>query len=153
MLKSILSGLAGLAILAAAAHAQERQWVLDATDQDAFLVFGVPESDDAGFSIWCTIQSGKAKIFLPEASSRLTLGKPGTMELVAGDVSVKLQGETSTNEEAGTVSLEAEVETANPIFTAMEKADRLKVHVEGEEQVFPLIDADVEGLLKLCDKS
>lgn len=152
MFKSILGGFAVLLAASVPAAAQERQWILDATDEDAFLVFGVPESDDTGFSIWCAIQSGKAKIFLPEASSKLTLGKPGTMELQAGDVTVTLQGETSDNQEAGTISLEAEVETTNPIFAAMEKADRLKVYVEGDEQIFPLIDADVEGLLKLCDK-
>ena len=33
--------------------AQERQWSLDAGDQDAYLIFGVPDSDDVGVSLWC----------------------------------------------------------------------------------------------------
>jgi hypothetical protein len=151
MFKSFLGGLAALVIVASAASAQERQWFLDATEEDAFLVFGVPETDDTGLSIWCTIQSRKAKIFLPEASEKLKPDAPGTMELIAGDVAVKLNGTSLENQESGVSSLEVEVETSNPIFAAMMKTDRLKIHVEGAEQIIPLADADIEGLLKLCN--
>lgn len=152
MFRSILGGLAVGLVACSTASAQERQWFLDSTDEDAFLVFGVPESDDTGLSIWCTIQSGKAKIFLPEASEKLKPDSTGTMELVAGEVSVKISGTSLENQDSGVSSLEVEVETTNPIFAAMTKTDRLKIHVEGEEQIIPLIDADIEGLLKLCSK-
>ncbi len=152
MFKSIFGGFAVCLIACNTASAQERQWFLDSTSEDAFLVFGVPETDDTGLSIWCTIQSGKAKIFLPEASEKLKPDTPGTMELVAGDVAVTITGTSLENQDSGVSSLEVEIETANPIFAAMTKADRLKIHVEGEEQIIPLIDADIEGLLKLCNK-
>lgn len=32
-----------LGLLAGAAHAQEREWTLDASEEDAYLIFGVPE--------------------------------------------------------------------------------------------------------------
>jgi hypothetical protein len=153
MLKSILGGLAVVVVASATAWAQERQWFLDATEEDAFLVFGVPETDDTGLSIWCTIQSGKAKIFLPEASEKLRPDAPGTMELVAGDVTVTLAGTALENQDSGVSSLEVEVETTSPIFAAMMKSDRLKIHVEGGEQIIPLMDADIEGLLRLCNKA
>ena len=47
-----------IAAATASTAAQERQWTLDASDEDAYLIFGVPESDDVGLSLWCPIQKG-----------------------------------------------------------------------------------------------
>ena len=143
---------AALFSISSSALAQERQWSLDASDQDAYLVFGVPESDDVGFSIWCTIQSGKSKIFVPEASDKLKPGGKATMRLTAGKVTVKLKGDVSDNQDAATTSLEAELATTSPLFAAMQSADRLRILIAGQEQVFPLADADIAGLLRLCSK-
>ena len=49
------------------ALAQERVWNLDQTDNEVYLVFGVPETDDVGVSFWCTLQSGIVKLYIPEA--------------------------------------------------------------------------------------
>src|SRR5262249_43377919 len=62
-------------LAATSAFAQERQWVFDTNDEDAFLTFGVPETDDVGISFWCKIQSGEARVFLPEAGEELKPGK------------------------------------------------------------------------------
>ena len=40
-------------------------------DEDAYLVFGVPELDDAGISFGCTLQSGEIRMFIPEAGEDL----------------------------------------------------------------------------------
>ena len=53
-----LSMLFAIGLLAGAAHAQEREWMLDASDEDAYLIFGVPETDDGGISLWCRIGKG-----------------------------------------------------------------------------------------------
>ena len=152
MFKPSLSAFLLLSVLAGTAAAQERQWNLDATDEDAYLVFGVPETDDVGLSIWCAIQSDRAKIFLPEASTSLKPGTRAPMYLTAGKTVMKLRGETAENADSDAVSLEAETDVSNPIFTAMLSADRLTVTVAGEEKIFPLIDANVESLLRLCAK-
>ena len=60
-----------MALCSNAVLAQERQWALDTADNDAFLVFGVAESDDVGISFWCTIGSDKLKVFVPEGSADL----------------------------------------------------------------------------------
>jgi hypothetical protein len=150
MLKHSLPVLALLALTLPAA-AQERQWALDTSDQDAFLVFGVPESDDVGLSIWCTIYSGKSKIFVPEADGRLKPGNHATMHLTAGKLSLKLEGVVTDNQNNGTRSLEADLPTSSPLYAALQTADRLRITIAGVEQVYPLADADVEGLLKLCN--
>jgi hypothetical protein len=60
-----------LMITATASLAQERQWTMDVTETDAFMVFGVPETDDVGVSFWCTLGTPKIKIFVPEGGSDL----------------------------------------------------------------------------------
>jgi hypothetical protein len=141
-----------LAGLSASAAAQERQWSLDTGGDDAFLVFGVPETDDVGVSLWCGMRSGEISIFVPEVDSSLEPGKTIAFTLAAGKTVAKLEGKTTANEEAGTTSLEARVSDSQPVFAAMKKADRFKIRAGKEENVYPLIDADVTGLLALCKK-
>ena len=140
------------AALSHGAAAQERLWSLEAGDEDAYLVFGVPETDDVGISFWCTMGTGEVSIFLPEADPAMKPGKTVSFTIVAGETVAQLEGTTTANEEAGAPSLEAKVSDSEPIFAAMKEADRFKVKMGKEENVYPLIDADLAGLLKLCKK-
>ncbi len=47
------------------AFAQEREWLLDAVEEDVFLVFGVPDTNDVGVSFWCKIGTGVVSVFAP----------------------------------------------------------------------------------------
>jgi len=147
LLPAVLSG-----ALSATAAAQERQWSLDASDQDAYLIFGVPESDDVGISFWCPVQQGVVNIFLPEGDPAVAAGKPVTLTITAGAETAELPGKTETNEEAGTTSVEAKADAGLPIFAAMLQADRFHAKTGATDNVFPLIDADLKGLLDLCRK-
>ena len=71
MLSRLLIILAILVLGSTLALAQERIWNLDQTDQEAYLVFGVPETDDVGVSFWCTLQSGIVKIYVPGRRPRV----------------------------------------------------------------------------------
>ena len=66
-----LSTFIALAMLAGTAHAQEREWVLDTSDEDAYLIFGVPDSDDVGVSLWCPIGRGVVNLFVPRPTEEL----------------------------------------------------------------------------------
>jgi len=138
--------------LSQSAAAQERLWSLDRGDEDAYLVFGVPETDDVGISFWCMMGTGEINIFLPEADSAMEAGKTISFSMIAGELVAELEGKTTANEEAGAVSLEAKVSDGEPIFAALKEADRFKVRLGKEEYVYPLTDADIAGLLKLCGK-
>ena len=72
--------------------------------------------------------------------------------IVVDDESFDLKGRTLTNEEAGTTSIETSLAPADPLFAALQKADRFKIEIPGHEQIYPLTDADVAGLLRLCAK-
>ena len=91
--------------LTGAAAAQERQWTLDAGDQDAYLIFGVADSDDVGISLWCPIRQGTVTIFVPEPGGSLPADREVTVTLTAGDKTTGIKGKTEVNEDAGLSSV------------------------------------------------
>lgn len=135
------------------ATAQERQWSLDASDQDAYLIFGVPDSDDVGVSLWCPIRQGVVNIFLPDVGEAPAGGKDMTVTLSADGQSADISGKTEENAQSGGSSIEAQLAADAPVFTAMLKADRFHVKVGNADEVFPLIEADLQSLIDLCKKS
>ena len=146
--------LAALLVSAALpASAQEREWIFDTGDEDAYLVFGVPESDDAGVSFGCTLQSGEIRIFVPEAGDDL---KPDTKVKLVVTVAGKdfaFDGTTTANEMSATTSAEAEIKANDAIFAELRKADRFTIKTGTEENTFPLQGADFESLVRACSKS
>jgi hypothetical protein len=142
-----------LATLTTAAAAQERQWSLDASDQDAYLVFGVPDTEDVGLSLWCPIRQGSVNLFVPEEADTFGKAKTAAMEVTAGSLTERFTGSVEVNEEAGLASLEARLDVSDKLFEAMTKADRLTIRIGKKETVYPLYDADVPGLLDLCRKA
>ena len=147
--------LAALAVVLAAgdAIAQERQWSLDASDQDAYLIFGVPETDDVGVSLWCPVRQGVVNIFMPEMGESTITGKEVTMTVTAEDQSAEFPGKTEENADAGVASIEGQLPADHAIFATLLKTDRFHIKAGGEDQVFPLIEADLASLVALCRKN
>jgi hypothetical protein len=138
---------------AATAMAQERQWSFDQTDKDAYLVFGVPETDDVGLSFWCTQRSGKIKIFVPESSIGAKSGKEMQLRLDVANKTFRLKAAMEASSEGGAANLETELPVDHPIFTAIAEADRITVRVAKRRDVFPLQDVDLSALLQVCKAS
>lgn len=146
--------LAGMLICwATAAWAQEREWIFDTGDEDAYLVFGVPESDDAGVSFGCMLQSGDIRIFVPEAGEELTPDQKIVLTITVAGKDFTFDGLTSPNEMSGTTSAEAEIPAGDALFTQLVKADRFQVSTGKEENIFPLGGADFESLVRACSKN
>lgn len=135
---------------ATAAFAQEREWIFDTNDEDAFLTFGVPETDDVGISFWCKIQSGEARVFLPEAGEDVKPGKKVKITFNVAGSKYSFDAETTLNEEAGNTSAEATFKISDKFFAAMKSADRFGVHVGKDESVFPLEGADIDSFVRAC---
>lgn len=153
MLVRLLIVLAALGLGPTLAMAQERIWNLDRTDQEAYLVFGVPETDDVGVSFWCTLGSGIVKIYIPDGDPSLKPAVSVDIKLEIASKTYPLKGKTSVNEEAGTISFEAELKTTDPVFSALREANHFAVKVGVSNHVFPLGEADVSGLIEVCGKS
>ena len=152
MFKTILLSVSLIAASGASAAAQERQWTLDVGDSEAYLVFGVPDSDDVGISFWCSLRSGEISVFVPNSDPKLKPGRQASFTVSAGGRTVKLRGKTTANQQAGTTSIEAKLADSNRLFASLAKADRFKVRIGGTEIVYPLIDADLPGLRDACKK-
>jgi hypothetical protein len=145
-----LTILAALSLAAAAAAAQEREWQLDSSDTEAYLTFGVPESDDVGLSFWCPLHSGRISLFVPDAGQDLKAGPPVKLVVQLGGKSFTYTGKTQANEESGGVSVEAELAAGDALFAAFKGQDRLSLTIAKEQQNFPLEGADAAGLVALC---
>jgi len=145
--------LATLLVCAAVpALAQEREWLFDTGDEDAYLVFGVPESDDAGVSFGCTLQSGEIRIFIPEAGDDLKPDDKIKLVVTVAGKDYSFDGVTSPNEMAATTSAEATIRADDPIFPELRKADRFTVKTGADENTFPLEGSDFESLVRACTK-
>ncbi|MDP1702184.1 MAG: hypothetical protein Q8L53_14665 [Aestuariivirga sp.] len=132
--------------------AQERIWTLDQTDAEIFLVFGVPETDDVGVSFWCTQQSGIVRLYFPESDPTLKPGVAVNFKLEVAAKTYSLNGKTAFNEESTGTSLEAEIETTDPIFSALQSANHFAVKAGSTNHVFPLGEADFPTFLAVCGK-
>jgi hypothetical protein len=146
----LLLAFTGLA--AGHAVAQERQWSLDAGGEDAYLVFGVPDTEDIGVSIWCPVQQGEVRVYLPEVPAGLQDSKKTetVMTISTDEASADVTAVVDLGLESGLPSVEATLPVDHPVLASMLNADRFRVTVKGEETVFPLFDADLSGLMELC---
>jgi hypothetical protein len=149
-----LSVLISLGLLAGSASAQEREWTLDASDEDAYLVFGVPETDDIGVSLWCPIRKGTVNLFLPRPTEDLQKHpqKKVPMTVSAGTEQATFAAVADINTEALISSLEVEMPVEHPLLKALETADRFSIKLADDELVFPFYGADFLSLVELCRK-
>jgi hypothetical protein len=148
--KRIALSLFVLAAMSNLTMAQERVWSLDASGEDAFLVYGVPESDDVGVSVWCKIGTPKTSLFFPVTWTSFKDEEVIPIEVVLGEASFKLSGKATTSEGS---SIEAKIPEGTAFFDAMKAADRIKLNVGTHKSVYPLADAQIDGLLKLCQQT
>jgi hypothetical protein len=147
-----LKFIAIVVVSCAPALAQEREWTFDTGDQDAFLIFGVPQTDDSGVSFWCPIGSGEIHIFVPETSAKLKPDAAVHIDVAIGDKTFGYEGKAQANEESGVPSAEAVIDAKDAVFAALQSADRFTVTVPGDSEVYPLAGADFPSLLRTCSK-
>jgi hypothetical protein len=139
-----------LTMLSNTSLAQEREWQLDATDQDAFLVFGVPQSDDVGVSFWCRLGSKKLKLMAPIVGTRLKQGASIPVVVQIGGKDFAMIGRSAIGAKGTQDTVEAETPAEGPLVDALKTSDRFGVKVGAHQATYPLLNADLEGLLKLC---
>ncbi len=146
--------LLGLALMAGAAQAQERDWTLDASEEDAYLIFGVPDSDDVGVSLWCRIGRGAVYLYMPVSAALITPDKDKTapVTIIAGQQTATFRGKAEIDAKGSFSSIEAELDAGHPIITALRTVDRFTVKTGTAEVVFPLYNSGVSDLFELCRK-
>jgi hypothetical protein len=136
----------GFLALATSSAAQEREWVLDAAEEDVYLLFGVPNTTDVGVSFWCKISSGKVSLFAPAPTTQRKLK---SVSLEIGKATFDL--DAALSEDSRQVSLEAKLVPQGKILAELQSAERFTLTVGKHKSIYPLIDADFAGLLKFCN--
>ena len=149
-----LAAVFALGLITGQALAQEREWSLDASDQEAYLIFGVADSDDVGVSLWCRTKKDMVNLYVPRPTAELQQisRRKVPMTVTAGGETATFGARIDVNPESPYSSVEVEMAVDNPLLKAMEKSDRFSVKINAEELVFPLYDADVTCLVALCRK-
>lgn len=141
-----------LALLASASSsfAQEREWTLNASDKEAFLVFGVPDTDDVGISFWCEIGTNKFSIFVNNIAGQLKEGQLTNMAIEIDTHKFSVKAKAAVDKLGLSKSLEGQIPSNSPLLKAAENGSTLKTIVFNHSNTYPLIDADFTGLLRTC---
>src|ERR1700753_3727680 len=86
--------------------AQEREWSLNSTNTQSYLVFGVPDTDDVGLSFWCETGKSTISAFLPEPSLALKRGQKLTMKLVVDGKNTSVPAVADKDDATGVFTVE-----------------------------------------------
>jgi hypothetical protein len=131
--------------------AQERQWSLDSTDREAFLVFGVPDTDDVGLSFWCAIGTGKVSAYLPLTAPLLKAGQHTDMKLSVDGKLFHIPATAALEGKEGRMTLEGTFRLKDKLMGVLKGADSIAVTVKNHTDTYPLADADFESLVNACN--
>jgi hypothetical protein len=139
-----------LVALAAPALAQERQWSIDNSDKQAFLVFGVPETADVGLSFWCDVGAKSMSMFVPVSGATAKPGQhPKVSAMVAGRT-FSFKSEVEKDQASGLVNVEVQFDQNAAFYRAVMASDTIAVKVKSEKKSYPLGDADFAALNRAC---
>ena len=153
MTKTAVFGLFYMVLGAGSALAQatqEREWSLDSTDNQAFLVFGVPDTDDVGLSFWCEAKGGTMAVYLPEPLMALKQNQSVPMTLSVDGSKTVLAGHAARDEASGKFTVEGKFKPSDKLFSQLKNGNSISISVKGHADTFPLADADFEGLADAC---
>ncbi len=144
---NLFAGLALFLACTTASYAQEREWQLDATGEDAYLVFGVPSTADIGISLWCKIGSKKISLFAP-APHQPDL-KHAKVTIRLHDKNFALHPKFKTEDTAST--LEAQLPNLEVLWPELMTADKIEIVVRNHTAVYPVAGANFYEFKKLCE--
>ena len=144
-------GLASVCFTPDLSLAQERQWTLDSTDKEAFLVFGVPDTDDVGLSFWCAIGSGKVSAYLPLNAPILKAGQHADMKLTVNGKAFHLPAVAAHDTNGGHMTIEGKFLLKDKLLSVLKNGTSVAVTIKKRTDIYPLVDADFDGLVNACN--
>ncbi len=137
--------------VASYAQAQEREWSLGTTEKQAFLVFGVPDTDDVGFSFWCDVGKSKISAFLPDTVAKLRRGERLTMKIDVDGKGFALPARANIDDGTAKMNVETSFGLKDLLMARLREADDMAITVKNHVSSFPLADADFDGFVDACN--
>ena len=150
MLARTLLAFAVSFVLPQTGFAQERVWSFNAPDNEAFLIFGVPDTDDVGLSLWCVVGTGEMAMFLPEPRIALRAGEKVPMMVDVDGERHVLKGVASKDAASGLLTVEAKFHLSDKITAQLSSAQTLTVSVKGRNDTFPFSESTFPALISAC---
>jgi hypothetical protein len=133
------------------AVAQEREWNVDATQDDAYLIFGTPGTDDVGTSFLCKVGQRRVTLFVADAlPSRFAFNPSMPMVLSANEEDISLRARLSKDAVNGRISAEADMVLDGRTLSELSKADHFSVSIRGHRTSFPFDPEKVAEFRKAC---
>lgn len=159
-----------LALLLAAgpAGAQEdaSRWFGAVDKAEAFLTYGIPDSDEVQLSLSCTRKTGQIRAFFP-VEHRLAVslrggtvwvdevGRPApwpvSVTVASGDQSTTVRGQADADELGGGSSVTVELSERAPVMQAFAKTGQLRLIALGETVAHPAAPRrDASRFVRAC---
>jgi hypothetical protein len=140
-----------LALAASPVCAQEREWTIDSTQEDAFLLFGTPGTDDVGASFWCKIGGNKVKLFVSDAAvSGHLKPRKHTMTLVLNDHVFTLPVQLTPQGGGDRFSAESTISLQGKVLDELARTSQFTVTISNHVTSFPFDDTNVSAFRKVC---
>ena len=137
-------------LLSTSALAQERQWNLQSTDKQTFLIFGVPNTDDVGFSLWCEVGKNQMSAFITENQVPLKAGESVSMLISVDGKQQALRGHVTKDAASGQMTVESKFGLKDILISRLQAGQSISISVKGHVTTLPFGDADFAGLLSAC---
>jgi hypothetical protein len=132
-------------------QAQEREWSIDTNgENEAYMTYGVPETEDIGLSLWCKIGSKNLNLYVPQSGWQTGTAKFVDVKIAADPVQINIKGKLQEDPTRDSASVEAKIELASPLVTALPDAQHIDIDTGKHKIITPLYDAPVSSLLRMC---
>jgi hypothetical protein len=140
-----------LLVLSIPAQAQEREWSIDTNgENEAYMTYGVPETEDIGLSLWCKIGGKNLNLYVPQSGWQTDATKFVDIKIVADPAEITIKGKLQEDPTRGSASVEAMIELAAPLVAALPDAQHIDIDTGKHKIITPLYDAPVSSLLRIC---
>jgi hypothetical protein len=150
MFSRLITAVALYGCLSTSAFAQERQWNLESSEKQAFLVFGVPNTDDIGFSLWCEVGKNQISAFITENQVPLKAGESVSMLISVDGKQQSLRGLVAKDAASGQMTVESKFGLKDSLISSLQSGQSLSISVKGHITTLPFGNADFAGLLSAC---
>ncbi len=137
-------------LLSTPALAQERQWNLQSTGKQTFLIFGVPNTDDVGFSLWCEVGKNQMSAFITERQVPLKAGEKVSMLISIDGKQQALPGHVTKDAASGQLTVESKFGLKDTLISRLQTGQSVSISIKGHTTTLPFGEADFAGLLSAC---
>ena len=139
-----------LVALNSSAFAQERQWSLDSNDQNIFLVFGVPDTDDVGLSFLCKAGHRELVVLFQINAPTLRSGMRNRLRVKASGQEFTIAAKVTPNQTPDSYAIEGQINLDDNIWKALTTSEDVAFTINNQTAIYPLTDANFVGLKSFC---